>query len=165
MSKRFTDDDILRFIYDEMPLSESNAFLDELCLDEALWQQYERLQEISEKVSGLSFEPSESTTQNILQHVADTRPAPIEAVPAAPLKIKVPTARRSLNTALLGVLFLLGSATIGTAVYFGYATQESLQAEQIPASEQILEWEEPMIDEEIQSIRESIDEIRDELSE
>ena len=65
MKKQFTDDDIIRFLYNEMKGAENDAFLEALCTDESLWERYELLQESVEMLSGVQYEPSEASLQQI----------------------------------------------------------------------------------------------------
>jgi hypothetical protein len=82
MKKRFTDEDIIRFLYDEMDQAESEALLTQLVGDEDLWQRYETLQEAVESASTLSYDPSSTSVASIQDYVRATRPHAEEAAPA-----------------------------------------------------------------------------------
>jgi len=73
MKKRFTDEDILRFLYDEMNQAESEALLTELVSDEDLWQRYEALQEVVEDLAVVSYDPSEDSVAAIQDYVRRSR--------------------------------------------------------------------------------------------
>lgn len=81
MKKRFTDEDIIRFLCDEMPQAESDALLTALVSDEDLWQRFEALQQTMESFSALSYEPAESSIQAIQSYVRESRPTQPAAQP------------------------------------------------------------------------------------
>ncbi len=74
MKKRYTDEDILRFLYDEMNQAESEALLTELVSDEELWQRYETLQGAIEDLTVVSYDPSEDSLTAIRDYVRRSRP-------------------------------------------------------------------------------------------
>ena len=75
MKHSFTEEDILRFLYNEMSIRESESFLDALYSDEDLWQRFEGYQQAVDKLVPLEMEPSENTLNSILSFVEETQPS------------------------------------------------------------------------------------------
>ncbi|GAB4421477.1 MAG: hypothetical protein OHK0039_36310 [Bacteroidia bacterium] len=71
MKNYFTDEDIIRFLYDEMSVEESEHFIEALCSDQELWDRYEHFQEDVEEIPPLRMEPSEEICQRILDYVRE----------------------------------------------------------------------------------------------
>lgn len=117
MKRKFTDEDILRFLFDEMDKDESDAFLSALCSDESLWERYEHFQEVVEKSSGLEYEPSDEACQNVMAYVEATGPnVPLDPE-RTPYLLGLTSSKISLNAVLMFVLALFGSITIIGSVY------------------------------------------------
>jgi len=79
MKTAFSDDDILKFLYDEMSREESEVFLDALARDEALWQRFETFQSVNDQLQTLRLEPAAAQIGRIMELVRAENPAP-EAV-------------------------------------------------------------------------------------
>lgn len=79
MKTAFSDDDILKFLYDEMSREESEVFLDALARDEALWQRFETFQSVNDQLQTLRLEPGTAQVGRIMDVVRAENPAP-EAV-------------------------------------------------------------------------------------
>ncbi|MEM7659310.1 MAG: hypothetical protein AAF399_24535, partial [Bacteroidota bacterium] len=79
MKKAFNDEDIIRFLFDEMKQGESEQFLDAICADEDLWDRYEYFQTVVEEISDLSYEPSDYSCQTIMNYVKETA-TPVEGI-------------------------------------------------------------------------------------
>lgn len=70
MTKTFDENDILRFIYEEMSPAESDAFVAAMCEDESLMAKYEELLEGKMVAEQLPlYEPSEATYDKIMEFV------------------------------------------------------------------------------------------------
>ena len=67
--KKYSKNDILKFIYGEMSSPEQDAFLDALCTDEALFQEFEAIKEGHEQLLAVNLSPSTNSIDRIL-HVA-----------------------------------------------------------------------------------------------
>ncbi len=177
MKQNFTDDDIIRFLYDEMGPSESEAFLDMICDDEALWERYEYFQEVVEKTSRLQYQPAEYSCDQIMAFVKETRPeGAVANTLTTPDKRKkalvtylmgaIPVTL-SLNAFLILVVVLFASVTITGSVY-----QLSLnQTEQIDKplvhqtlEEDIYDWDDHATEHELNSLRDDIESIRESSS-
>lgn len=78
MKKRFGDNDIIRFLYNEMAPHENEVFLDALTKDEELWDRYEYFQEVGDQLEEVEFEPSAASVANVMAFVKadDTKPEP-----------------------------------------------------------------------------------------
>jgi hypothetical protein len=100
MKTRFNDNDILRFIYDEMSSTESEAFLDALTHDENLWNRYEQFQDTGDRLQEISLEPSEASLQRIMAVVSEEKQADAKS-PASPKPLPY------LSTALIVSTLLL----------------------------------------------------------
>ena len=74
MKTVFSDNDLLLFLYDEMPYQDANALVKALAEDENLLARYEYFQRVSGQVSTISYEPSDTSIQSILQVVAEEKP-------------------------------------------------------------------------------------------
>ncbi|WNJ17721.1 hypothetical protein [Pontibacter sp. G13] len=73
MNSEFTDPDILRFLYDEMKPAECDRFMQELCTNEELWERFETFQEMAEKIPTFELEPSQASTDRIMDFVNQPR--------------------------------------------------------------------------------------------
>jgi anti-sigma factor RsiW len=172
----YTDEDILRFLYDEMSEDESSAFLADLCTDEALWERYEMFQEVAEQTSGLRFEPSEESIQKI---EAFARTVPVEAEFAHVESESKPEPGPSFslaNTLVMAVCALLiGSGlafvTPGTNVQPlapQMASQVPAPMEDIsviapvnsPAADPVVQWDDSQIDQQIDLLWEGISKVK-----
>ncbi len=71
MKTKFNDNDILRFLHDEMLEEESTLFLDALTEDENLWERYEYFQLTTDQINTLSFEPSVASVQAVMEVVKE----------------------------------------------------------------------------------------------
>ncbi|RMG30743.1 MAG: hypothetical protein D6730_02135 [Bacteroidetes bacterium] len=160
MKQKFTDDDIIRFLYDEMEQGESERFLDALCSDEDLWERYEYFQEIVEKTAGLSYEPSEYSCQQIMAYVAVTSPQPEDVRGGAPYLAGLKGRKLSTNAILMFVLALFGSITIIGSVYQMHKIQQESQHTEANFQEVDLRWDAPELDTRIHDAQNAVNEIK-----
>lgn len=178
MKQHFTDDDIIRFLYDEMGPSESEAFLDVLCDDEALWERYEHFQGIVAETAGLSYLPSDYSCEQILEYVKETS---IEADAAVGLAA-VSGRDRSIKTYLMGAIpvtlslnaflilavVLFASVTITGSVYQLSMNQTDHPTKplvhQTVEDENLYDWEDTATEMEINSIRDELESLRESSS-
>lgn len=82
MKTKYGDNEILRFIYDEMSPKESEAFLDALTQDENLWARYEYFQETSDQVGSFLLEPSDVSIGKIMEVVKEEKPLVVASPPS-----------------------------------------------------------------------------------
>jgi hypothetical protein len=75
MTKTLTSNDLLRFIYNETDSTETQLFVDTLSNDDALFAEYEALETSAQALPKVSFSPSLSTLQNIMNYSKATATA------------------------------------------------------------------------------------------
>ena len=66
MKKKFTENDVLRFMYGEMSPAEHDAFLDALYEDEALFEKFEELKSAQAELQPVALSPSEASVSRVL---------------------------------------------------------------------------------------------------
>lgn len=78
MKKRFTENDILRFLYGEMAPAEHDAFLDAMYEDEALFEAFEEMKHAHATLQPVALSPSEKSLDRVMGYakraVKDGRP-------------------------------------------------------------------------------------------
>lgn len=78
MKKKFTENDVLRFMYGEMSPAEHDAFLDALYDDEALFEKFEELKAAQAGLQPVALTPSETSVSRVMRYakraVRDRRP-------------------------------------------------------------------------------------------
>ncbi len=173
MKRNFTDDDVIRFLYDDMAPSESEAFLDVLCEDETLWERYEYFQEVVQKTAGLNYLPSEHSCQQILAYVKETS-MEVEFAGAGSVSDSGKSFKTylmgaipftlSLNAFLILVVVMFASITITGSVYqMSLSQQERTDKPLVHKThegEDLYQWEDPSTELEINRIREELETIR-----
>lgn len=125
MKPHYTDEDIIRFLYDEMNQAESEAFLTALCADERLWDRFEHFQEVVEKTSGQLYEPSEKSVNKIREYVAQTNPVQEEELLVSSPYVKgLKQQKLSINAILMAILILFGAITVSFSIYKVYQERQ-----------------------------------------
>ena len=66
MTKTFTRNDLIRYIYQETTESEKKEIEQELLLDNKLFEEYKNLAEVSMELDRVDLSPSEKTIKKIL---------------------------------------------------------------------------------------------------
>jgi hypothetical protein len=66
MTKTFTRNDLIRYIYQETTESEKQKIEQELLLDNKLFEEYKNLAEVSMELDRVDLSPSEKTINKIL---------------------------------------------------------------------------------------------------
>jgi len=66
MTKTFTRNDLIRYIYQETTESEKQEIEQELLLDNKLFEEYKNLAEVSMELDRVELSPSEKTINKIL---------------------------------------------------------------------------------------------------
>ncbi|MFK7923196.1 MAG: hypothetical protein AB8H47_14630 [Bacteroidia bacterium] len=167
---QFSDDDIIRFLYDELSTEKSEAFLAELYTDETLWKRYEALQETAESVSGLQYEPSEQSINNIKAFVRDTADevVAVQAEPVAPrpsLWQRIPKDLPLKALATVAMALFLGVAVTGSFYTFDQGRKPITSSErpelvqQVVDNDPMFQWDDSEIDRELDEIRRRVQEI------
>lgn len=80
----FSDNDLLRFLYDELPKSEADALVMALSHDDELLNRYEMFQSLAEETSKLQFEPSQESLDAIMAEVSLLPEPVLEVAPTGP---------------------------------------------------------------------------------
>lgn len=174
MKNDFTDDEIIRFLYDEMTSEESHAFLDALCIDEKLWERYEYFQGMVEQLSHLKYEPSQLSIEKIRSYVHEGE------VPEGPVLKEVETSQSkalsstlstgkilsvsvNLNAVvLMAVLLFVSVAVTGTFLQL----KRGLPGTQRPSTfvqkdtEPQLRWDDSYLDDKLDKIREKVQDLK-----
>lgn len=70
MKQLYTENDIIRFIYDEMDEEEFASFFEILCKDPELWESYEQLKSAQEALSIPEYAPSPQS-ENLIMAAAN----------------------------------------------------------------------------------------------
>ncbi len=68
MKKKFTDNDVLRFLYGEMSPSEHDAFLDAMYEDEELFEKFEELKAAQASLQPVELTPSEKSVSRVMSY-------------------------------------------------------------------------------------------------
>ena len=172
MKRMFTDEDIIRFIYEEMNPKESDAFLTELCTDESLWERYERLQHMNEQVVNAVLEPSPESVERVMTFVKESAHTQVKSPKKRrnPIKKflagKIPVAV-SLNAVIVMALILfvsvaiLGSAyelTRGAIIKPGGSLVQQVEME----GDIQFDWDDSEIDAKLEMIRQGVETIQEE---
>ena len=69
MKTVYSDNDLLLFLFDEMPLNEANALVQAISQDDELLSRYEFFQRTSGVISSIQFEPSDASIEMIEEQV------------------------------------------------------------------------------------------------
>ncbi len=174
MKKAYSDEDLIRFIYDEMTKAEADALLAAMVKDESLWARFEGLQETTELVKTVEMEPSEESLEAVRSYVRSSKAEFVKkARELAIQKFKLKAGRFSVNlnavmALSLGVfitLGVIGSAYKLTRSQFVSPDQGSMvqgfeQGEVAPA--EVYDWETPELNQQLRQLREDIESFREE---
>ena len=68
MKKKFTENDILRFLYGEMSPKEHDAFLDAMYEDEALFEAFEEMKHAQASLQEVTLAPSEKSMERVMRY-------------------------------------------------------------------------------------------------
>ena len=68
MTKTFTRNDLIRYIYQETTESEKKEIEQELLLDNRLFEEYKNLAEVSMELDRIELSPSQKTINKILNY-------------------------------------------------------------------------------------------------
>lgn len=78
MTKIFTHDDLIRYVYEETTAEENRLIEKALAIDNALLEQCQELQRIKEQLDGSMMSPSEKTINIILEYSKDFNLHPVK---------------------------------------------------------------------------------------
>lgn len=72
MKQNFTFNDLIRFVYNETSDLENNQLVDKLSNDDALFDQYEKLEDAKSYLSEVKIAPQSSSIESILRYSRET---------------------------------------------------------------------------------------------
>ena len=165
MKKLFTEEDILRFLYNEMSIRESEAFLDVLYSDEKLWSTFESYQQAVDTLPSLELEPSQQSLDAVLSFVEDTQPSNSTKLDSTSFPLLSPPAR-SHQLVMMAIVLLITSLVITSSLFLVSFTDtptevqpmgQNLVEEELPI---VPDWEGEELNEEIERIKERIEELK-----
>jgi hypothetical protein len=114
MERKYSSDDVLRFLYGEMSPDEQSSFMDALVEDEALFEELERLKSAQQSLVKIDLQPSQRASERVLQIA---RRAAKEQRRRAPKFISTGKERIMNFHHLVSVAMILFTcATVGAAV-------------------------------------------------
>lgn len=169
MKRRFSDDDLLRFLYNELPQAESDRLMDALVKDEELWQRYESFQQVAEQMPEVALQPSEASVEAVMAHVRSSSLLVEEEPPlqAAWQRVRMASGKSiviGLNSlVLLGVGIFFFIAVGSSALPWRQAVeipQQTAQASVAPVQEGALSWETDQLEEEVVKLKRGMEQIR-----
>ena len=79
MERKFDKDDILKYVYGELPPAEEGDLIEAMCADEELFAYYQEVKEVQDGLDDArpaveeELTPSEFAVSEVLNYVADTR--------------------------------------------------------------------------------------------
>mgnify|MGYP001801762233 CR=1 FL=1 len=160
MKKKFTDEDIIRFLFEEMNPSESELLMEALYQDDSLWKRYETFQCILQDVKNVSFEPSEDSVLTVRKYVADTRSAQVK--PEKKSTFSISSFSFGVHAMCVTALTLFAVITIVTTFFLHTipSADSSLPLMVEWKDDPLLEWEPESIDQKIEEIRSELEEIK-----
>lgn len=68
MTKTFTHDDLIRYVYNETTIEENHEIKEAIACDAVLMEQYSELQKLKAQLDGSMTAPSEKTINSILEY-------------------------------------------------------------------------------------------------
>ncbi|MEL6629177.1 MAG: hypothetical protein AAFQ83_10025 [Bacteroidota bacterium] len=166
MKKHFNDEDLIRFLYDEMSQEEADHLLSILCTDEKLWQRYEELQDTITEVKMSELSPSVEVCDQIMAYVKDSALIE-EAATQTPQNEPVLSKTRIRNQSSLSLLVAAGIGLFMLATVFGSFGKVARTTAQDPGTGQFtqeqpvvnFQWEDDEIEENIESINQRLQKI------
>lgn len=152
MEKKFTKNDVLRYLYNEMGASEEQLFMDALLADEVLWQEFELLKESQEMLGESVAEPSPETMAKVRLALRKAARKTRSGKTATARLFSLP-----LVLAVTTVLFCAGASLFGLYHYQKVSGEQVVQA-----SQPRLRWDDPALEQRIQNVRFNINNMSDE---
>ncbi len=168
MKRKFSDDDLLRFLYNEMHPADSEQLMEALVKDEELLERYESFQQIAEQVGEINLQPSQQSLDKVMAFVHESGSPvlldyPVEE-PTGWQRFKMNSGKSvvvGLNSLILfGVgIFLL--VAVGTSSLPWHQQHEHAVASvESPDLSLDLSWDDPEIRQELQEIEKSVQRLR-----
>ncbi len=123
MKKKFTENDILRFMYGEMSPAEHDSFLDALYEDEGLFAKFEELKSAQSDLHPITLTPSEASVTRVMSYA---KRATREKRPKRPkLAYSGNGSMFAFNHILSIVMVVFTCVTVGVATFVYSKTNKS----------------------------------------
>ncbi|MDP5172775.1 MAG: hypothetical protein NWR72_21230 [Bacteroidia bacterium] len=168
MKRRFTDDDLLRFLYNEMPPADSDLLMDALVKDEELFERYESFQQAAEQLSEVSYQPSAKSVEAVMSYVRESAHILAEypeETPSAWQRVKMASGKSlvvGLNSLVLfGVgIFLLVAVGTSALPWHKPQTHETNIASAPVSTDVDLSWDDTGLEAELTRIQRGVERLR-----
>ncbi|MEM6264890.1 MAG: hypothetical protein AAGI38_20430 [Bacteroidota bacterium] len=105
MKRKYRDEDIIRFLHDELNPTETEAFLNALTDDEELFDRFEMFQDVSDQISSVTYEPSSFSCDAIMKAVKEEGKSPSQRSHFSGFA----PASTGIGVAVLALMFMLMS--------------------------------------------------------
>ncbi|MEM7367567.1 MAG: hypothetical protein AAF587_03130 [Bacteroidota bacterium] len=178
MKRQFKDEDIIRFLFDEMSQAEGEQFLSAICADETLWDRYEYFQDMVEQIPSMSYEPSALSCQKVLEYVRDTAEESIGASIADQTPTPGPHRKSLLDflpvkinpnavvAVALGLFLMIGAMSIAYKLQRGAIDNPNTintaqQLDPIELEEEKLDWDDSDIQKKLDQVRNGIENLKE----
>jgi hypothetical protein len=140
MKKKFTENDVLRFLYGEMTPSEHDAFLDAMYEDEELFEKFEELKAAQAGLQPVELAPSETSVSRVMRYatraVRDRRPRRQKLAYAGGGSLF------AFNQMVTIVMVVFTCVTIGVATYvYSSASKPENSWSMTPTHEDLIDYE------------------------
>lgn len=177
MKTHFNEDDVIRFIYDEMDANEKAAFSTAMAEDNAegaaLRASYDSFADIHQQLETISFEPSDESVAKVMEFVHHLPPAEADLPDASPGIVPLTPAIRGRlrilrmsNTAMAAAIVLLLVFGVSLAlmnesdvVNGGGKTNSAISASQ-QEKEQRLGWEDTAVQKDLDTLRKQLNRVK-----
>jgi hypothetical protein len=143
-NRQFDKDDVLRYVYGELPQADEVDFIEAMCADEELFSYYQELKETQNSLEEIrpeieaELQPSEFVVSQVLNSLRETSAAPHRA----------PARRFRMPMAAMGMV----AATLLFMVFTLLVYQTSLQAKPVALSSTTA-WDMSDLDQRLQMAR------------
>lgn len=155
MRRKYSKNDILKFIYGEMSPRDHDEFLDALCTDEELFETFEAIQQAQEQLSPVELSPSEQSVKRIM-HFAGVN---------ARRKPRRDTVRigkgKTFSTPHLVSIFMVFFTCITVGVVMFIYKRDTIQENNWSISKDVMKFENQALDQRLDFARERLGDIID----
>jgi hypothetical protein len=157
MKKKFTDNDVLRFLYGEMAPAEHDAFLDAMYEDEELFEKFEELKAAQAGLQPVELAPSEASVSRVMHYAKRAARNP------KPRRQKLAYAGNgsmfAFNQMVTVIMVVFTCVTIGVATYvYSMASRPQNNWEMTSTHEDLIDHQ---LDERLDLARERLNNILD----
>jgi hypothetical protein len=154
MKEAFDENDILRFIYDELEPLEHEAFVEALMEDEDLFNRYEELKEAHSSLASTSLEaPSDISVHRVMSFARKS----VRERPGAAFLLTHGKSKMVGFNHLVSVLMVF--FTVGT-IAVAMLTYDKVVREEAPQATMSLDWDDTQLNQKINFARFNLNNIR-----